>query len=1194
MDKKILGLDLGVSSIGWTIINSNDDNISIVNMGVRVIPEDPNFHGKFYTGNTASKNLERRTARGARRNNQRYKLRMKRLYKNLIKNDMLPDDTLLKLSAIDLYGLRDRALREKLTLKEIGRVFIHLNQRRGFLSNKKTNSEEESSSEYKKNIEFLESELENKTIGQKLYEELKNATHIIDIVIRERTYLRKTYQYEFDRIWTFQSQFYPDILTGNPDNDKLDNKDTLYDEIRNKTIYYQRPLKSQKGLIGLCQFEKHHKTINTSNPFAELFVVLQKINDLEWRNENYERTKPNKDQRENLLNELFYHKSNNDYKFSITKIKEILGFSKREKIYLNFTELNGSKTYLMLKLALEKAGIKNSQDYLKFNTNINDEKGGLFELWHITYSAQSDEEAINTLIKKFNFTLEQAKIINDTTAYASNYTSLSTKAIKKLLPFMLSGDNYSTACDKAGYDHSGYKEKVKVKELISLIKPNSLRNPVVEQVINNLINVVNSLKAKYGYIDEIRIELSRELRNTAKQRNKISKLNTSNKNNNERIRKKLEDSNLKIINGRDIQRYKLWEETNEKCLYCNSNISLTQLLNGEADREHIIPKSRIFSNNENNFILSHVTCNSSKKQQTGHDYMKSKSDVEYNQYISTITDLYNSNRISKQKFDNLLCKGDEIPTDFVQRMLKDTQYITKEAVKRMKEVCPNVYTTTGQITDFLRSEWELNNLMHEINFSKYESLGLIKNKVIKDSNGESKSIKIIKDWSKRDDHRHHAIDALICALTNPKIIYKLNNLNKIYQSEREKLSMDEIKEIESFLQTEYNIKNFNIKSYAKLTSDWIKCPLENIREQTKPFLESILISYKKTNSKVLTRKKNILKSGFEQDTWVPRGLLHEETIMRGIKQISEVEVKINTNLTIAKINTAVNTEIKEILLNHLKNHNDIVKNAFSSKTLKNTPILYKENVLNSFKVFEYIRSKRVPLGINITLATIDSIIDSKIKELIFVRLKEFENKPKEAFKDLDNNPIWINKEKGIRVKSVRVKVTDKVERVRDGYASSAGNHHALIYIDENGKIREKVVSFWEAVEIGKQNILQKRTPYPIINREDNELGRFLYSMQINDLFVFDFKHSLNPQNDFEMNFFDELNYAKIAPKVYRLQKMTKKSSGTFEVNFRQIFESSINRDLKNITWNRITSNDDFKKISKIKLNNIGQIIKVGE
>lgn len=655
--KKILGLDIGVSSIGLSVVTEENGTKEIQEMAVRIVPEDPNFHGKFYSGNTASKNLSRTEDRGIRRSNQRFKQRRDKLYRILKDLSMFPKESLFKMSAMALYELRAKAVNEQISLEELGRVLILLNQRRGFLSNRKSASKEENETEYKQRIADLEKDLENKTIGQKLYEELCNAKNTVEILLRERTYLRSSYIEEFDRIWETQKEFYPTTLTGSINED--DNSSTNYDLIKNKIIFYQRPLKSQKGLVSNCPFEKHHKAVNKSSPYFEMYRIWQRLNDLEWKLPNGESVKPTLEQKNNLFNVLFYDvEPKSKFKLTISKIKDILGYSLRDKIYINFTELDGSRTYSILKNALVKAGINSPENYLKFKLNVHDEKGGLLELWHITYSLATEKEVINALIKRFNFTENQAKILAIEVGFNSDFGNLSTRAIRKLLPHLQKGLNYSDACDAVGYDHSGYKTKIELQENLKPILQNSLRNPVVEQILNQLVNIVNIAITKHGKFDEIRVELARELRNNSKTRARLTKQNSYNKKENDKVRAMLlSEYNFKLVNGRDTQRYKLWCETNQQCLYCNNPITKTDFISGQADIEHILPKSRSFSNNNNNFILAHRKCNKDKNQMTAYDFMKTKGENVFEQYLERVNEFYKDGKgfITKAKFENLMC-----------------------------------------------------------------------------------------------------------------------------------------------------------------------------------------------------------------------------------------------------------------------------------------------------------------------------------------------------------------------------------------------------------------------------------------------------------------------------------------------------------------------------------------------------------
>jgi CRISPR-associated endonuclease Csn1 len=170
------------------------------------------------------------------------------------------------------------AVSERISLDEIGRVFIHLNQRRGYKSSRKSGKNKEEGS-YLARIAELGELTKDITIGQfwDAYINFKsNNLDKIPIVlldwfrlrtetepgfrIRENIFPRDSYISEFDKIWECQASFYPTVLTGMPGKTFKENKGTLYQKIRNEIIFYQRKLKSQKHLVSDCSFEKDIKS----------------------------------------------------------------------------------------------------------------------------------------------------------------------------------------------------------------------------------------------------------------------------------------------------------------------------------------------------------------------------------------------------------------------------------------------------------------------------------------------------------------------------------------------------------------------------------------------------------------------------------------------------------------------------------------------------------------------------------------------------------------------------------------------------------------------------------------------------------------------------------------------------------------------------------------------------------------------
>lgn len=1172
--RKILGLDIGVNSVGFALVGESSENSStIIKSGVRIVNEDPDFHGKFYQGNPASKNAPRRIKRSIRRGNQRFKARRDKLNRILKENRMFPDNNLLyNYPSENLFELRDKAIKEKIRLEELGRILIHLNQKRGYKSNRKAKTEEEET-KYLQRVAELGELTREITVGQFWYSFILLNQGLIDGIdpalvswfqkkmteeplfrIRENIFPRNAYLNEFDRIWRMQHKFYPEILTGHPDVSKEGNKNTLFNKIRNEIIYYQRPLKSQKGLINDCSFEKYHKVAPKSSPYFQVFRIWQQINNLkiqafDGRTEIL--TYENKIRIFDALHDPSLLSKRGTLSF--TNILKICGYKTRG-YYLNFNLLEGNKTFLTLYNALKIAGIDNPEDYLFFNPEIMDEKGGLCQLWHITYSLEEEDDVINALTKHFPFSPDQAATIAQSAGYTSDYGSLSTRAIRKLLPHLKEGKDMYLACMAVGYENPEHVERAVYDDFMENIRPNTLRNPVVEQVLNQVVNVVNTLIRQFGKPDEIRVELARELKNNAKQRKSITDSNRALRLYNDLIKKRLmEEQGFKRASALDLLRYRLWEESNKRCLYSGRPIGFTQLYNGETEIEHIIPKSRSFNDSANNKIISFVSENRRKDQMTAFDYMKSKGEAELQRYISDVNLLFQEGfhalgslkprPISRAKKENLLCGGETIPEDFISRQLKDSQFIAKETIRALKKIVPKVTTTTGSVTDFLREKWELNEVMKEINLEKFRSIGRVTKKTVKDSQGNEKEMDDIIDWSKRLDHRHHAVDAILIAFTKQNIIQKLNSLNQEYEKYRD------LKE---------SALNFPV-------------PMPSFRNEVKKSLEGILISFKKPNSKALTRTVNT-KVNPPQETWVPRGSLHEDTIFGKIKWYRKV--KLDRKITLETIEKISDVELKQALMDYVMSFKDNPRQMFKE------PFRFRNKEVKEITIYEERFTKRVALTENMTAAQVEKIIDRKAKALVKERIQQA-GSIKAAFREYAGNPIWLDRSQRIPLKSVKVFDDGNLLAIRQGFAYTKGNHHSLIYEDEHGNYSEKIVTFWEAVEIGLQNLKEHGSIYPVIDRKDKEGLKLKFSLQINDLVVFD----LNPE---EIDFLNPSNRSIISRNLFRLQKLS-----ASDYVFRHHLETTLDSE-NEFAMRRLQSLNKLKALRKIHLNQIGEIISVGE
>lgn len=1093
------------------------------------------------------------------------------------------------------YKWRNDALTNELDLKILAFIITEINnqvnQSSGYLG---------AISDRSKELYFNQ-----ETVGQFQYKQLEKNEHA---KLKNQVFYRQDYLDEFEKIWETQSKFHPEL------NEKLKS------EVRDITIFYQRKLKSQKHLVNFCEFEKGHKAIPKSSPLFQEFRIWQNLNNVIVKNET---TKElfllDEDLKKLIAQELLFKESITD--------AQILTFCelKRGTHTVNFKKIEGNRTNTSIYKAFEKIlevegyemdfskkkplEIKETVaqifETLNINTTIlnfdpnkqgNDfDKQPYYQFWHLLYSAEEDDFLKKSLISKFGFKENHIPFLLNINLQA-DYGSLSAKAIKKVLPHLMDGHIYDKACLMAGYNHSSSltteknNERV-LKDTLELLKKNSLRNPVVEKILNQMINVINAIikDPAMGKPDEIRVELARELKNNNEQRSEMTKAINKSTTEHEQIRKLLHtEFGIHRVTRNDIIRYKLWKECDGISLYTGKPIEPSKLFTKDYDIEHIIPKSRLFDDSFSNKTICERQLNIDKSNKTAYSFLKEKlPSEEFDQFEKRVKSLFG--KISRTKQNKLLMADDEIPEGFIDRQLRETQYIAKKAKEILLEVSRNVTSTIGSVTDKLREDWELVDVMKELNWDKYYKLGLTH--IEEGKHGER--LYKIKDWTKRNDHRHHAMDAITVAFTKPAYIQYLNNLNAKTQGENKANSIIGIENKHL-----YRDKNNKLR---------FKSPMDNFREEAKKQLESVLISYKAKN-KVVTKNKNTTKKsgGTNQKIQLtPRGQLHKETVYGKLQRYETKEEKVGASFTEEYIQKVAKKEYREALLKRLQENDNDSKKAFTGKNaLNKTPIYIsvKENIVVPEKV------KIVWLEADYTIRKditpdlkIDKVIDIGLKTILQDRLAEFGGDPKKAFVNLDENPIWQNKEKGIAIKRVTIsgvsnaqalhtkkdhfgnEILDKNDNpIPVDFVSTGNNHHVAIYKDEKGNLQEDVVSFYDAV-------VRKNLGLSVINKNHEKGWKFLFSMKQNEFFIFP-SETFNP---LEIDLLNPSNYHLISPNIFRVQKFGSLLSGFW---FRHHLETQIEtpKELKGITFKVIQSANNLKDIIKVRINHLGQIVQQGE
>ena len=701
---KVLGLDLGTNSIGWAITERTESGSVLLDRGVDIFQEGVN---RTKSGEEPMVKI-RTNSRALRRHYFRRRLRKIELLKVLIANDMCPLLTDVQLDAwrydkqypmdeeflawqrtddnVDKNPYYDRyiSLSTSLDLSKksdrhtLGRALYHLAQRRGFLSNRKDQSEDNDSGEVKTSISALSEEMSNsgcKYLGEYFYGLYQSK----DKIRQHYTARKEHLEVEFKAICEKQ------------------NLSESLQKALHRAIFYQRQLKSQKGLVGHCTFEKNKARCPVSHPRFEEFRMWSfinniKVNDRRLSAEEIEKILPQ-----------FYRKSKLHFDFEDIA-KAIAGKKKGAYAYKDDRcdapykfNYRMSQTVSGCPVTASLCGIF-GDDWLSEVCSLYIKGDGktseqiLNDIWHVLFSFDDDEKLREWALLNLQLLPEQADAFVKIKR-PQDYAALSLNAINKMLPFLRQGYRYDEAVFLANlssvvpsdvwnddlqrtaivenvaltvseykpnpYDKYDTKERaiysclrdlgladeqINLKKMyhpsmIELYKdaiPNedgilqlgsprtsSIRNPMVMRTLFRLRALVNQL-LRDGKIDrytKINIEFARGL-NTANKRKAIEQYQRDN----EARHKKYADEIIKLFREEcgtditptedDILKYQLWEEQNHLCLYTGNQISISDFIgsNPKYDIEHTVPRSRGGDNSQANKTLCQCRFNRDVKR----------------------------------------------------------------------------------------------------------------------------------------------------------------------------------------------------------------------------------------------------------------------------------------------------------------------------------------------------------------------------------------------------------------------------------------------------------------------------------------------------------------------------------------------------------------------------------------------------
>ncbi|OQB44671.1 MAG: CRISPR-associated endonuclease Cas9 [bacterium ADurb.Bin157] len=528
--------------------------------------------------------------------------------------------------------------------------------------------------------------------------------------IRGRYTFRSMHEKEFDLLWSKQTDYH-NILT--PE---------LQKKLRDEIIFYQRPLKPSDDLIGNCELETSEKRCAKGDWFARKFRILQDVNNLKIQNPDGSENKPTEEQRNYILDEL-------------SKKKELKFDDIRKKLNLLETQVfnleqDGKVASLKGDAFVAAMKRKNVFGHKTWDTMPEQEKIKINE----AFIDLEDDDLVKFFKNKYKFNDEQIETALKA-PLPQKYMSFSQKAILKLLPFMEQGYLTSEAIEKAGYNRN--HENDIMTDVLPL--PPDLRNPIVQKALFEVRKLINAVIRQYGKPKTIALEMARDVQGSSKQREEMHWKMLENEKRNKKVREKLiNDMNITKPSRDDIIKYKLWEECGRKCPYTGKSISQNALFgeHPEFQIEHILPYDRSLDDSYMNKTLCDAHENIHiKKGQTPYEAYHNDTE-KYEQIKQNIKILPYPKR---QKFLQKEINLDE----HIKRELNDTRYICRETINYLKQLGIYVRGTRGKTTAELRHQWGLDGIFDEIG-------------------------------SKRgDDHRRHAVDAAIVALTDNEHLRQL-------------------------------------------------------------------------------------------------------------------------------------------------------------------------------------------------------------------------------------------------------------------------------------------------------------------------------------------------------------------------------------------------------------------------------------
>ena len=738
---RILGLDGGIASIGWAIIDEGANAGSIIACGSRCFDAPETDKERIPT------NQIRRQKRGMRRVIRRRAQRMMALRRLLHEHGLLAgaDRDALHLG-INPWQTRAEGLDRSLSAAELSAALGHIARHRGFRSNSKRDSAAnavDETSRMKAAIAATQERLgQFRSVGELFATDSEFAVRKRN---RDgdysRSVTRSDLEHEVRRLLEAQRRFGNPLATI-----------SLQDAFA-EIAFFQRPLQDSDHLVGTCPFVSGERRTARRAPSFELFRFLSRLNTLKL-------TRPAAEQLttdELLLAEKAFGLTK---KFTFKALRKLLKLdaavrfdgvgADEEDRDLVARSGNAAEGTAALREALAPleggfpatpGQLDKAAEIITFRNDLTSIRTGLEEA-----------ELTTTAVGALMAALERGKF----TAF-KGAGHVSAAAARAILPGLREGLVYSEACAAAGFDHSA--------RLTTQLA--DVRNPVVRKALGEMLKTVRAIIRQHGLPDLIHVELARDVGKSTEERDEIArgieKVNKQRDRNRTHLAELLDLKRQPL--GDEMLRYELWQEQNGRCLYTDEAITPDMLLSTDnrVQVDHILPWSRFGDDSFINKTLCLARANQQKKGRTPFEWFSAdRAAADWDAFVVRVENCKAMKGRKKRGF-YLRRNAAEVEEAFRNRNLGDTRYTTRILLDVLKNLYPadgqiHVRARPGALTSKLRRGWGLQGLK-------------------KDEQGK-----------RVEDDRHHALDAIVLAATSQSMVQRLTRA--FQEAERQGLARE--------------------------------------------------------------------------------------------------------------------------------------------------------------------------------------------------------------------------------------------------------------------------------------------------------------------------------------------------------------------------------------------------------------------